>query len=96
MDGQRDHVDSKAMDDYYTNVYTTWKLSFDRLSESTRRILGIIAHLHHTGITEKIFERAFSGLSYDKEDQGSTCRGGGVSERGTGGDTDGVGGGTPG
>lgn len=53
------------MDDHPWHVYTTWKLSFDRLTESTAILVRLCARLHHTGITEELFELAFLGLKDD-------------------------------
>lgn len=64
MDGTQDRVGSKALDGYPLHVYTTWKLSYDQLSEFPGKLLAICAHLHHNGITEDMFERAFQGLSF--------------------------------
>ena len=65
MNGKNDGVGRRALDNYPSNVYTTWKLSYDRLSDSAAQLLGICAHLHHTGITEELFSRAFMVTSED-------------------------------
>ncbi|KAJ6583578.1 hypothetical protein DFH09DRAFT_978574 [Mycena vulgaris] len=46
----------------YGSVYTTWKISFDRLSDRARQLLQLCSFIHHDGITEEIFGMA---ASYD-------------------------------
>ncbi|CUA74888.1 Nephrocystin-3 [Homo sapiens] [Rhizoctonia solani] len=43
-------------------VYTTWRISFDQLKPESRELLGLIAYLHHTGISEDIFKRAAAAM----------------------------------
>ncbi|KAG8793097.1 hypothetical protein FRC12_003902 [Ceratobasidium sp. 428] len=45
-------------EEYEKTVYTTWVMSYERLKPHTQRTLGLMANLHHEGITEEIFERA--------------------------------------
>ncbi|KAG8793093.1 hypothetical protein FRC12_003898 [Ceratobasidium sp. 428] len=49
-------------EDYEKTVYTTWVMSYERLKPHTRRTLGLMANLHHEGITEEMFERATSNI----------------------------------
>ncbi|KAG9106645.1 hypothetical protein FRC07_008765 [Ceratobasidium sp. 392] len=46
------------VEEYEKTVYTTWVMSYERLSPHTRQALGLMAYLHHDGITEEMFERA--------------------------------------
>ncbi|KAG8699302.1 hypothetical protein FRC09_006700 [Ceratobasidium sp. 395] len=47
---------------YEKTVYTTWVMSFERLKPRTQQLLGLMAYLHHGGITEEIFRRAAKNL----------------------------------
>ncbi|KAG8745584.1 hypothetical protein FRC12_014508 [Ceratobasidium sp. 428] len=47
---------------YEKTVYTTWVMSYERLSPCAQRTLGLMAYLHHGGITEEIFKRAASHI----------------------------------
>ncbi|KAJ7105282.1 hypothetical protein C8R44DRAFT_570700, partial [Mycena epipterygia] len=46
--------------DYEPSVYTSWQMSFDKLSNRAAKLLQLCSSLHHDGITEEIFERASS------------------------------------
>ncbi|KAJ7192497.1 P-loop containing nucleoside triphosphate hydrolase protein, partial [Mycena pura] len=48
----------QAHDDYAWTVYTTWKISFDRLSQPAARLLQLCSLLHHQGISEDVFRNA--------------------------------------
>ncbi|KAG8744012.1 hypothetical protein FRC10_010991 [Ceratobasidium sp. 414] len=48
------------IEEYEKTVYTTWVMSYERLKPRTQQLLGLMAHLHHGGITEDIFRRATS------------------------------------
>ncbi|KAJ6535497.1 hypothetical protein B0H19DRAFT_963671, partial [Mycena capillaripes] len=43
---------------YGLTVYATWDLSYNKLSPAGRSLLQICSVLHHTGISEEIFEKA--------------------------------------
>ncbi|KAG8703714.1 hypothetical protein FRC09_003995 [Ceratobasidium sp. 395] len=47
-------------EEYKRTVYTTWVMTYERLKPPTQQILGLMAYLHHGGITEEIFRRATS------------------------------------
>ncbi|KAJ7818305.1 P-loop containing nucleoside triphosphate hydrolase protein, partial [Mycena olivaceomarginata] len=49
---------AQSHDDYDKTVYTTWQISFDRLSELAQTLLQLCSFLHHQGISEKIFSKA--------------------------------------
>ncbi|KAJ6535392.1 hypothetical protein DFH09DRAFT_115930 [Mycena vulgaris] len=49
---------TQSHDDYAWTVYTTWQISFDRLSEPAAAILRLWSFLHHNGISEAIFSNA--------------------------------------
>ncbi|KAF8181681.1 P-loop containing nucleoside triphosphate hydrolase protein [Mycena galopus ATCC 62051] len=49
---------AQTHDDYAWTVYTTWQMSFDRLSPSAAMLLQLCSFLHREGISEEIFSRA--------------------------------------
>ncbi|KAJ7787639.1 hypothetical protein B0H14DRAFT_2952368, partial [Mycena olivaceomarginata] len=49
---------AQTHDDYVWTVYTTWQMSFDRLSPSAAMLLQLCSFLHREGISEEIFSRA--------------------------------------
>src|SRR3984957_7420707 len=53
----------QKIDDYEWTVYTTWTMSFERLSPQASRFLKICAFLHHDGISEAIFQNAARNLA---------------------------------
>ncbi|KAJ6536321.1 hypothetical protein B0H19DRAFT_962838, partial [Mycena capillaripes] len=60
--GHRDHLLQQAkiqrQTEYGLAVYATWDLSYNKLSSAGRSLLQICSILHHTGISEQIFEQA--------------------------------------
>ena len=61
LEEYRDHV--RTCNDYQWTVYTTWTISFKRLSAQSARFLQLCAYLHHDGITEAIFRNAASNAA---------------------------------
>jgi tetratricopeptide (TPR) repeat protein len=49
---------SQTHDDYKWTVYTTWRISFDRLSLPAAMFLQLCSFLHRDGISEDIFSKA--------------------------------------
>ncbi|KAG8775063.1 hypothetical protein FRC12_001675 [Ceratobasidium sp. 428] len=49
---------------YEKTVYTTWVMSYERLKPHTQQLLGLMAYLHHGGITEEIFRRAVNHMDW--------------------------------
>ncbi|KAG9119756.1 hypothetical protein FRC07_005066 [Ceratobasidium sp. 392] len=47
-----------VVEEYERTVYTTWVMSYERLSPPTQQALRLMSHLHHDGITKNIFARA--------------------------------------
>ncbi|KAJ6483656.1 hypothetical protein DFH09DRAFT_1461458 [Mycena vulgaris] len=45
---------------YELSVYTTWQISFDRLSNRAAELLRLCFFIHHDTITEEIFQQAAS------------------------------------
>ncbi|KAJ6547953.1 hypothetical protein DFH09DRAFT_1281702 [Mycena vulgaris] len=58
---------AQSHDDYAWTVYTTWNISFQKLSKPAATILQLCSFLHHKGIFEEIFSRA---SVYDFTSQG--------------------------
>ncbi|KAG8749147.1 hypothetical protein FRC12_013545 [Ceratobasidium sp. 428] len=48
----------QKIDDYESTVYTTWRVSYQKLHPDTVLLLQIFAFMHHEGISEEIFRRA--------------------------------------
>ncbi|KAJ7607744.1 hypothetical protein FB45DRAFT_394216 [Roridomyces roridus] len=53
----RQHPD-QTLDDYEWTVYTTWQISFEKLSPIAAYFLQLCALLHHSSIPESIFANA--------------------------------------
>ncbi|KAJ7115212.1 P-loop containing nucleoside triphosphate hydrolase protein, partial [Mycena epipterygia] len=49
---------AQSHDNYAWTVYTTWQISFEKLSPPAAMFLQLCSLLHHQGISEKIFEDA--------------------------------------
>ncbi|KAJ7800085.1 P-loop containing nucleoside triphosphate hydrolase protein [Mycena olivaceomarginata] len=49
---------AQSHDDYTWTVYTTWQMSFDRLSKAAAMFLQLCSFLHQEGISEEIFRWA--------------------------------------
>ncbi|KAJ7786979.1 hypothetical protein B0H13DRAFT_2527950 [Mycena leptocephala] len=49
---------AQTHDDYSWTVYTTWKMSFDKLTPPAAMFLQLCSFLHREGISEEIFSRA--------------------------------------
>ena len=58
----KEYREVQKMDDYKWTTYTTWTISFKRLSEQSTRFLQLCACLHHDGISEAIFQNAASNV----------------------------------
>ncbi|KAJ7921631.1 hypothetical protein B0H13DRAFT_2267779 [Mycena leptocephala] len=49
---------TQTHDDYSWTVYTTWQMSFDKLTNPAAMFLQLCSFLHREGISEEIFSRA--------------------------------------
>ncbi|KAJ7214786.1 P-loop containing nucleoside triphosphate hydrolase protein, partial [Mycena rebaudengoi] len=49
---------TQSHDEYAWSVYTTWNISFQRLSPTSAQFLRLCSFLHHDGISEAIFSNA--------------------------------------
>jgi len=54
---------AQKIDDYGWTVYTTWVISFERLTPQASKFLEICAFLHHDGISEANFQKAASNIT---------------------------------
>jgi len=50
--------ETQGQDPYELAVYSTWRLSYEKLEGSARSLLQICSFLHHEGISEDMFEKA--------------------------------------
>ncbi|KAJ6572793.1 hypothetical protein DFH09DRAFT_1362342 [Mycena vulgaris] len=46
--------------DYESSVYTTWQISFEKVSTQAAKLLQLCSFIHHDGIIEEIFQYAAS------------------------------------
>ncbi|KAJ7448159.1 hypothetical protein FB451DRAFT_766318 [Mycena latifolia] len=46
--------------EYGWSVYTTWQISFQKISRQARELLELCSFIHHDGITEELFRQAAS------------------------------------
>ncbi|KAJ7452297.1 hypothetical protein FB451DRAFT_1185886 [Mycena latifolia] len=46
--------------EYGWSVYTTWQISFQKVSQQARELLELCSFIHHDGITEELFRQAAS------------------------------------
>ncbi|KAH8834398.1 hypothetical protein DL96DRAFT_1756989 [Flagelloscypha sp. PMI_526] len=49
----------QSTDDYEHTVYTTWTISFNKLSSSAVQLLELLCFMHHESIPSRIFEDAW-------------------------------------
>ncbi|KAG9087574.1 hypothetical protein FS749_002835 [Ceratobasidium sp. UAMH 11750] len=50
------------VDDYEKSVYTTWRMSYDRLGDRAKELMWLMAFMHNNRLTEDIFRRAALNL----------------------------------
>ena len=50
-------------DDYEHTVFTTWKMSFNKLRPLAATFLSVVAFMHHDGVREAIFSNAASRIT---------------------------------
>ncbi|KAJ7803127.1 hypothetical protein B0H14DRAFT_3154670 [Mycena olivaceomarginata] len=58
----------QSHDDYQLTVYTTWQISFEKLSPLAAEFLQMCSLLHYENITEDIFKQATAWTAEDEED----------------------------
>ncbi|KAJ7827110.1 hypothetical protein B0H14DRAFT_3144690 [Mycena olivaceomarginata] len=58
----------QSHDDYQLTVYTTWQISFEKLSPLAAEFLQMCSLLHYENITEDIFKQAAAWKAEDEED----------------------------
>ncbi|KAJ7090648.1 hypothetical protein C8R44DRAFT_750881 [Mycena epipterygia] len=54
---------AQSHDDYAWTVYTTWQISFERLSQPASTLLQLCSFLHHQRISEQMFSQASKYLA---------------------------------
>jgi hypothetical protein len=59
IDGETDGVTREALAGYPDYLSSTWILNYRKLPQLSKDLLSLCSHLHHTGITEEIFRRAY-------------------------------------
>ena len=50
--------ETQGQDPYELTLYSTWRLSYDKLDAPARTLLQICSLLHHEGISEELFKKA--------------------------------------
>ncbi|KAJ7644949.1 hypothetical protein FB45DRAFT_999807 [Roridomyces roridus] len=60
----RQHPD-QTLDNYEWTVYTTWQISFEKLSPVAAHLLQLCALLHHSNIPESIFVKATKWIAHN-------------------------------
>ncbi|KAG8699887.1 hypothetical protein FRC08_005055, partial [Ceratobasidium sp. 394] len=50
------------VDDYKKSVYTTWRMSYDRLGDRAKELMWLMAFMHNNKLAEDIFRRAALNL----------------------------------
>ncbi|KAF8166092.1 P-loop containing nucleoside triphosphate hydrolase protein [Mycena galopus ATCC 62051] len=62
---------AQSHDAYAWTVFTTWQMSFDKLSPPAATLLQLCSFLHQDGISEDLFSRAATHLMKNKSEQPS-------------------------
>ncbi|KAH8829777.1 hypothetical protein DL96DRAFT_1525139 [Flagelloscypha sp. PMI_526] len=57
----------QTTDDYEHTVYTTWTISFDKLSPNAAFLLELLSYMHHDSIPCCLFEQAWEALENEEE-----------------------------
>ncbi|KAF8128825.1 hypothetical protein K438DRAFT_901877 [Mycena galopus ATCC 62051] len=57
---------AQSYDGYTLSVFTTWQMSFNKLSQPAAMLLQFCSFLHRDGITEDIFRRASCSKALDR------------------------------
>ncbi|KAH8834399.1 hypothetical protein DL96DRAFT_1810679 [Flagelloscypha sp. PMI_526] len=63
----------QTTDDYKHTVYTTWTISFNKLSSTAVQLLELLSFMHHEAIPSRIFKDAWG--VYEKYDEGAVPSG---------------------
>ncbi|KAH8813781.1 hypothetical protein DL96DRAFT_1821026 [Flagelloscypha sp. PMI_526] len=58
----------QSTDGYKHTVYTTWTISFNKLSSDATLLLELLSHMHHESIPCCLFERAWYALKEEDKD----------------------------
>ncbi|KAH8822473.1 hypothetical protein DL96DRAFT_1819944 [Flagelloscypha sp. PMI_526] len=63
-----EHDSAQKTDDYQYSVYTTWAISFNKLSPNAALLLELLSFMHHEAIPSRIFEDAWEVYDSQHED----------------------------
>ncbi|KAJ7354595.1 hypothetical protein DFH08DRAFT_773846 [Mycena albidolilacea] len=65
---------AQSHDNYEWTVYTTWQISFDKLSKAAARFLQLCSLLHHDHIPKAIFEQATTWTTSNNGEEAQTLQ----------------------
>ncbi|KAH8797806.1 hypothetical protein DL96DRAFT_898061 [Flagelloscypha sp. PMI_526] len=63
-----EHDTAQKTDDYKYSVYTTWTISFNKLSSNAALVLELLSYMHHDAIPSWIFQDAWEVYAQQHED----------------------------
>ncbi|KAH8831072.1 hypothetical protein DL96DRAFT_807472 [Flagelloscypha sp. PMI_526] len=63
-----EHDSAQKTDDYRYSVYTTWTISFTKLSSNAALLLELLSFMHHDAIPSQLFQDAWEVYAYQHED----------------------------
>ncbi|KAH8813776.1 hypothetical protein DL96DRAFT_504106 [Flagelloscypha sp. PMI_526] len=58
----------QTTDEYQYSVYTTWTISFNKLSHDAALLLELLSHMHHESIPSRLFEDAWKAVDRENEE----------------------------
>ncbi|KAH8831071.1 hypothetical protein DL96DRAFT_1811998 [Flagelloscypha sp. PMI_526] len=63
-----EHDSAQKTDDYRYSVYTTWTISFNKLSSNAALLLELLSFMHHDSIPTQLFQDAWEVYTIQDED----------------------------
>ncbi|KAH8824127.1 hypothetical protein DL96DRAFT_1502139 [Flagelloscypha sp. PMI_526] len=63
-----EHDSAQKTDDYQYSVYTTWAISFNKLSPNAALLLELLSFMHHDSIPSQLFQDAWEVYPSQHED----------------------------
>ncbi|KAH8797786.1 hypothetical protein DL96DRAFT_897628 [Flagelloscypha sp. PMI_526] len=63
-----EHKSTQRIDDYQYSVYTTWTISFNKLSSNAAHLLELLSFMHHDAIPSELFRDAWEVYANQHED----------------------------
>ncbi|KAH8824125.1 hypothetical protein DL96DRAFT_247864 [Flagelloscypha sp. PMI_526] len=63
-----EHDSAQKTDDYRYSVYTTWSISFNKLSSDAALLLELLSFMHYDAIPSQLFQDAWEVYAYQHED----------------------------